>query len=199
MSVILEAIHFDIQEIVVTGILVGLVVIGLCCVTLGSIAYRSLESGITPMPSSGRVRRALESLLDELPATGAMAELGSGWGTVARQLARRRPRAWVVGFETSPLPYLFSRLRPCANLKFVRADFFKRDLGCFGLIYCYLCPALMERLAAKFERELEPGSIVVSNSFALRGWRPARVVEVDDFYRSRIYVYVLGFSEPGRS
>ncbi len=179
--------------------LAGLAVIVLCCLALLSIALHSVSSGITPMPSSGRARRALGVLLAEPPSAARVAELGSGWGGAARQLAAALPQARVEAYETSPLPYLASRFRPRPNLVLRRQDFFKADLGAYGLIYCYLCPALMVRLKPKLERELKPGTIVISNSFALSGWRPARVVEVDDFYRSRIYVYVLGFSEPGRS
>jgi hypothetical protein len=49
----------------------------------------------------------------------------------------------------------------------------------------------MERLRPKFERELKSGSLVVSHTFAVPGWVPESVWQVDDLYRTKIYLYVF--------
>ena len=66
--------------------------------------------GISPMPTLGRARRAM---LEQIPAeaTGAIYELGCGWGTLAIPLARRHPKARVIAYEVSPVPWLVARLR----------------------------------------------------------------------------------------
>ena len=58
-----------------------------------------------------------------------------------------------------------------------------------SVVICYLYPGAMRRLKGKFEKELSKGAIVVSNTFAIPGWRPMRVIEADDLYRTPLYVY----------
>ena len=145
----------------------------------------------------GAVRRQLLSLL---PADleGTILELGSGWGTLAFALADRCPRAQVVAFELSPLPYAFSRLRqrlaPRPNLRLVRQDFFTASFAGASAVVCYLFPSGMGRLAPKLSGELPPGARILSHTFALRGWQPLRTLVVDDLYRTPIYLY----EAPGR-
>ncbi len=49
----------------------------------------------------------------------------------------------------------------------------------------------MVRLAPKLLAELPPGSRILSHTFALRGWNPARSLVVDDLYRTPIYLYTV--------
>ena len=51
---------------------------------------------------------------------------------------------------------------------------------------CYLFPAGMERLKEKFERELRPGTKVVSHTHGVPGWEPLETIEVD---ATPIYIY----------
>ena len=62
---------------------------GIALGALSVIVY-TLRYGISPMPTSPRVRRVLLGLLPEDPG-GPVAELGAGWGTLAFPLARRWP------------------------------------------------------------------------------------------------------------
>ncbi len=155
------------------------------------LAY-SLITGISPVPTSPRVRAAI---LATLPARldGTVFELGSGWGTLAFPLARRFPDCRVVAIELSPVPWFFSRLRQSffrlPNLTIRREDFFDASLAGASLIVCYLFPRGMERLRPKFERELTPGTLVVSNTFAVPGWRPSSVRRGADLDVSTVYVY----------
>lgn len=169
-----------------------------------SIVFHTLRTGISPMPTSGRVRGPLLALL---PATieGTVLELGSGWGTLAFALADRCPRARVVAYELSPLPWAFSwlrqRLAPRPNLQLVRADFFQASFSGASAVVCYLFPGAMTRLAPKLSGELAPGTPVLSHTFALRGWTPVRTLVAADLYRTPIYLYTvppsLGSQPPG--
>lgn len=172
--------------------LLGGLVLALCGLVLLALVGHSLANSITPMPSSARAVTALLAVLAEIRPPARVAELGSGWGGVARRLAAELPGATVVAYETSPVPLLFSRLRPRPNLRLRRRDFLAAELGGYDLLYCYLCPELMTRLTPKLERELKAGAIVVSNTFGVRGWQPSRVIEQGDIWGSRLYVYVRG-------
>ena len=68
------------------------VVLAVIAVTL---AY-TLITGISPVPTTPRVARAMLALLPD-DVGGTIYELGAGWGTLALALARRYPRAQASG------------------------------------------------------------------------------------------------------
>lgn len=160
-----------------------------------SIVYWSIRNGIAPMPTSFKAKQAL---IQALPPTvsGNIYELGAGWGSLLLPLAQRYPYSEVTGFETSPLPFFVTRCRlyvkGLTHAKVLRRDFFKADLSDAGLIVCYLYPGAMHRLKSKFEAELKKGTWIISNTFAIPGWQPLQVVEVNDLYRNKIYLYQVG-------
>ena len=171
---------------------VELAALGAALLAIGSIFVYALRTGITPMPTSRRVKAAMLELVPD-DFEGTIVELGSGWGTLAVAFARRYPGCGVLAYELSPLPWLFSRLW-CAvaalpNLRVHRADFHGARLHGAGLVVCYLFPGAMERLRPKLEAELTPGALVLSNTFAMPGWRPLAVGEAEDVHHSKVYLY----------
>ncbi|NGX42362.1 MAG: hypothetical protein K940chlam7_00642 [Chlamydiae bacterium] len=175
-----------------TKILILLFFFGLLAWIVGSIVIWSIRNGISPMPTS---RKAKKSLLFLLPRDlkGKVYELGSGWGTLAFLLAKALTKCQIIGYELSTFPYFISKLRQwpqrLPNLTLVRGDFFSIPLDDASLIVCYLYPGAMRRLKSKFEKELKPGTWVISNTFAIPGWEPMRIEETGDIYRSKIYLY----------
>lgn len=173
----------------------NLVALVLVLATMAVIVVVTLRTGAPPLPTSPAVRKAMLDMLSQALA-GPVHELGSGWGGLALALARRYPEAQVVGYELSPLPWAFSRLRKAfsrvPNLEFRLGDFLAADHSGAGLVVCFLATPLMERLKPKLESELAPGALVLSNTFAIRGWNPVDVSTVADVHRSRIYLYRMG-------
>lgn len=150
-----------------------------------SIIYWTIKNGISPMPTSPKVQRALLSALPE-HIDGTILELGSGWGTLALALAKKYPNAQVIGYETSHIPYLFSLFLRRKNLTFIKKDFFKEPLNA-SLAVCYLYPKAMQRLKEKLEKE---GRIrIITHTFAINGWKANKIVEVNDLYKTNIYSY----------
>ena len=121
-------------------------------------------------------------------------ELGSGWGSLARALATQYPAYKVVGMEISIIPWVFSRimllLRPKKNLEFQLCNFFNTDISDCRLAVCYLAPSTMKRLYSKFCKELPSGSLILSNTFSLRGWTVMKSAIASDFYQSKIFLYM---------
>lgn len=158
-----------------------------------SIVLWTLRNGISPMPTSEKVKREILAVIPS-ETQGTLVDLGSGWGTMAIRMAKLFPQCHVIGYETSFVPYYFSKFWAfCAstsNLQFMRRNFFHVSFSQVSLIYCYLYPGAMKQLAIKFHEELSPGTIVVSNTFALPGWEAVKVVEVKDLYKTRVYVYM---------
>lgn len=161
-----------------------------------SLVVWSIRNGISPMPTSAKVKFCLYNLLPN-HLNGTIYDLGSGWGTLVIPLAGRYPDCPVIGFETSPLPYWMSVLRlkffkTCShlsNVQFVKSDFFSANLEDASLIVCYLYPGAMKKLKSKFEAELKPGTWVISNTFAVPGWKEERVLGAADLYHTKIYLY----------
>jgi hypothetical protein len=154
-----------------------------------SLLYYTLKNGISPMPTSSKVR---ETLLKHFPEIekGKIIDLGSGWGNLIFPLAKKFPSCQIIGYENSLIPYLFSFcLNTFSNLKIFRKSFFNASLHDADLIVCYLYSRGMDAVKKKLEQEMPPYAQVISHTFAIPGWEPTRVIEVDDLHRTKIYFY----------
>ncbi|CDR34380.1 class I SAM-dependent methyltransferase [Criblamydia sequanensis] len=158
-----------------------------------SVVFWSLRNGISPMPTSDKAKNKALALMSN-ETQGIVYDLGSGWGGMAIQIAKKLPHCQIIGFETSPVPFytslLWNKMERLANLKFVKKDFFHVNLSDASIVYCYLYPRAMQDLKAKFEEELKPGTIVISNTFSVPGWDPVQCLQLNDMYHTRIYAYV---------
>lgn len=161
-------------------------------VAAGSIVWFTLRTGIGPVPSMGRARRAMLAAAAVAP-DGDVVDPGSGWGTLAIAFARRFPTRRVVGYEVSWLPWLVSvalaRALGLRNVSFRRADFATADLSRAAVLACFLFPRGMDQIAQRLRRGDCNAALVISNTFALPGFTPAGVIPLDDLYRSKVYVY----------
>lgn len=158
-----------------------------------SVVIWSIKNGISPMPTSPKVKK---KLLDALPKNmeGKIIDLGSGWGTLVFPLAQKYPSCKVVGYEDSPIPYFYSKLKqklaniPNSELEY--RNFYKIPLVDAKMVICYLYPGAMQRLKSKFDKELQPGTLVISHTFAIPGWIPDRTIQANDIYKTKIYFYI---------
>jgi hypothetical protein len=100
-----------------------------------------------------------------------------------------RPDARLAGVETAPLNWLIARLRLAGRADIRLASLWQTDLADADLVYAYLSPAAMPRLWEKARAEMKPGSLLVSNSFAVPGEAPDEIVELDDLTHSRLLIW----------
>ena len=168
------------------------IVVGLAVAALISIVVTSLRVGISPMPSSRKAQKAIISAIP--PNThGLIFDLGSGWGNVIFSLARSFPLATIRGVELSPVPWAVSRIRVSlfgpSNLNIQRGNFQDISLEGAEVVVCYLFPDGMTSLKTKFEEELKPNTLIVSNTFRLAGWEPEEVITLNDIHQTPIYRY----------
>jgi len=157
-----------------------------------SIVWTTLQTGISPMMSSGMACQAMLASIDR-PANGPLIDLGSGWGTLVIALARKYPRQQVIGYELSWFPWLVSIILKYSlrlnNLTLYRKDFKKAELSNASILFCYLFPGGMVALHEKLKRELSNEILIVSNTFALPSCQPTKVIRLKDIYQTPIYVY----------
>jgi hypothetical protein len=150
--------------------------------------------GISPMPSSSKAYNTMMKLVDET-GVGPVIDLGSGWGSFVIRLAKRSPQRQIVGYELSILPWLTSSLLKkilgLKNLTLHRKNFYNVNLPAASVLVCYLYPEAMDKIKNKLLLEQPNVGFLISNNFALPSWKALKVVPLDDFYKSPIYLYKI--------
>lgn len=109
-------------------------------------------------------------------------ELGSGDGRVVREAAKLG--ATSIGIEQSWIRILYSRysanklalhLRG-VNVKFYHGDIFKRSYQNADIVYIYLLHKGVSKLEEKLKKELKKGSVVITQTYHFKDWRPYKRV-----------------------
>lgn len=116
-------------------------------------------------------------------------DLGSGDGRLLFLAAEKG--AMAIGVEINPYLILYTRLRvffsPLRKQIEVKwKNLWTTDLSGADVVFVYLLPFRMNELAAKLQRELKPGSLVVTNSFIFPNWKIFRSDAINHVYVYRI-------------
>jgi hypothetical protein len=182
------------------NIILALIIVLVMCViavmTAVALALTLIGGAMTGVPfvaAPGKVTDKLAELCP-LDAHSQFYDLGCGDGRFVAAMARRFPTATCIGVEKAPLPvillWLRMRLSPLRNMRFLYQDFADVDLTEATHIYLYLFPKIMDNLLPKFEKELKPGTRVVSCDFIFTNRTPNQVVPLGaGKHPHRLYVY----------
>jgi len=160
------------------------ILVAVLCFWLGTSLF-----GAPWIPTSGGIVRKMLFMADVKPGD-VVYDLGSGDGRIMITAAKEF-HARSVGIEINPLWVFWTRLI-VTNLglmdqaKVVWGNFFREDLSKADIVTLYLLQGTNDRLKSKLERELKPGTCVVSHVFTFTGWDP---VKVDA--ESKIYLYII--------
>jgi hypothetical protein len=114
--------------------------------------------------------RAAEELAKRLPENGRLIDLGCGLGGPLLRIQRQRSDAQLTGIEAAPLNWLIAkfRLRAGGSRADIRmGNLWDANLAKYDIVYAYLSPAPMARLWDKALLEMKPGSLFISNTFAI--------------------------------
>ena len=133
--------------------------------------------------------RAAQVLAARLPENGRLLDLGCGLGGPLARLHQARPDAILHGVEAAPLNWLIARLRLAGCARIRLGTLWRSDLSGYDVVYAYLSPAPMPRLWDKARAEMRPGSLFISNSFAVPGEQPDEVVELNDLSNARLLIW----------
>jgi len=147
-------------------------------------------------------RIRIDAVLDAVPMQPGdlFLDLGCGDGRVLRAV-RKRYGVGARGIDVNPLACLAARLRNLGDRRvwIQRSDFWEHHTGGADVVFCYLFPDVMDRMARKLEEELAPGTRVVSCNFPLPGWRPSAELHPDSFdHGDPIFLYRSGPPAPER-
>lgn len=157
------------------------------------LVYRGALGGQIPLYLSNRATAAaLAELTSDRPGMRFL-DLGAGLGSILSPLARLRPDARFTGVENAPATWALGRLRMTglANCDWRWGDIWRTELSAYDVVYAFLSPAPMAALWAKAQREMRPGTLLVSNSFAVPDVAAERVIEVEDARQTQLFCYRL--------
>lgn len=145
--------------------------------------------GLPPVPTKlSRIRKALE--LVNLRPEEVLYDLGSGDGRVLI-IAAREFGAQAVGIEIGPVQRAFSWLNVLRNgvrqtVRIEAGNFYQSDLSAADVVFVYATSKEISKLAAHLEKQMKPGSRLVSISADFPKWEPLAFDE-----RELIFVYQM--------
>jgi hypothetical protein len=133
---------------------------------------------------------ALGRLMRERSASHFI-DLGSGLGGVVRGIAGDGRKA--EGYETAPMAFLISAIlsKLTGRGQIYRRDIWSADITEADLVYVFLSPEPMPMVHDKARREMKPGSLLVSNSFAIPGLDADEIWDLSDRRKTRLYLYAM--------
>ena len=146
-------------------------------------------------------RTKIAAIINAVPmkADQTLVDLGCGDGRVLRE-AQKRYGVRTIGYEINPLAYLKARLSSFGpnKIKIRRENFWEADLSGADVVFCYLYPDVMKKLAAKLAAGLKPGTVVVSSNFSLPGFVPSKVLRLESsWHNDPMYIYQIGPKHSG--
>jgi trans-aconitate methyltransferase len=122
---------------------------------------------------SGVIRR-------EKLENGTFYDLGSCRGSFAKNMAKAFPTLNVRGIDNSRIRTVCAKAGGIflKNLIFVKGDIFGANVSSADIVYLYLPQELLPALQEKLQKELKPGSLVISASVSFPSWQPAQVYDL---------------------
>lgn len=168
----------DIVIIISAGILIG------CMIALSWFAGSDAPYVPTKMDN---IRKVLK--LAGVKRGKKFYELGSGDGRVVLEAAKLKAEA--IGIEQSWLRVLHSRYKGWKlashlkswNVDFFHGDLFKRSYLDADIVYLFLLQKGVNKLEGKLKKELKKGSIVITQTYHFKTWKPFK--KIGDFWLYR--------------
>lgn len=153
--------------------------------------FRGAASGRIPLYLSNAA--TVEALGDIFRQNKGLrfVDLGAGIASTLVPLARALPDRQFTGVENAPASWAIGRIRTrrIANVFWRHANLWDQALADYDGVYAFLSPAPMAALWQKALREMKPGSLFVSNSFAVPDVSPTEIVEINDTRQTQLYCY----------
>lgn len=148
--------------------------------------------GAGPLISPKKSLREAFSFI-KLSSQSNFYDLGSGTGR-AMIIARKEFGSNVHGLEISPILFIFSKFNLYLNgiRKFYlyRKNYTKHNLEKADVVYCFLSEKNMLGMKCQLEKELKPGTWVISYGFPLEDWLPVKIIYLNN--PGNMYIYKRG-------
>ncbi|NPA84922.1 MAG: methyltransferase domain-containing protein [Crenarchaeota archaeon] len=151
---------------------------------LWEVPFPELNFSVPYVPTPRHVAREMLKLAEVGPGD-VVYDLGSGDGRIPIMAVEEFGASRGVGVEIRSdlcqIAWEEVKKRGLEDkVEIVNADALDVPLGEATVVTMFLLPDLMELLRPKLERELRPGARVVSHEYVMAGWRPVKVVRIED-------------------
>jgi SAM-dependent methyltransferase len=140
--------------------------------------------------------------LGQVRASDVVYDLGCGDGRIVIEAVKRHgARGVCIDIDPARIREAQANAESAGaagSIRFITADLFESDLSDATVVMLFLWPEVNLRLRPKLQRELRPGTRVVSHWHDMGTWVPERTVEVDPAGgRARpLYLWTIGKAPP---
>lgn len=131
----------------------------------------------------------------KLKPSDRIIDLGCGDGRVLRMFEKQGVRD-LAGYEMNFWIYLLAKINNKiseSKSKIYLRDFKKVNLSKYNIIFCYLSNYYMNSLKGKFDKELKPGTKIISYVFKAKDWHEPKIVYTNKENKKsgKIFVYTI--------
>lgn len=149
-------------------------------------AETSSESAERVVPFVPTPMKVVESMLElaKVSRNDVVYDLGSGDGRIVI-MAAQKFGAHAVGVELDPELYKESsarinKLGLQKKAHIIYGNMFQVNVHPATVVTLYLLPSVNDQIEPMLDKELRPGTRVVSHDFSMNGWNPVKTEEVTD-------------------
>ena len=159
-------------------------------ILLTLIFWGTVTGDVPLFLSSTAVCDALLNILVKEKAV-SFADIGAGIGTVVAPLAQQASDLQIVALERAPIPWLLAywRCRHFPNVDVQYGSLWESNFAAYKVVFAFLSPAVMARVAAKVQSEMPIGGLFISSSFPVPNWTPEAVINTKDRHGAILYCY----------
>lgn len=165
----------------------GLVVVLICQGLLILLGMYLIWSWITQTPFYPSSTKKLSLIKDfvKLNKDDNFIDIGSGDGRIIIWAAKQGLQA--EGIEFNPFLTLLTKLKIFINRLSSRAkvfnkDFNNHDYSKYNIAYLYIFREHMDLILPKLQKEMRPGSVIVTNTFKFSNLTPDKTIDRYNIY-----------------
>jgi len=132
----------------------------------------------------------------KLSSSDRVVDLGCGDGRVLRFFEKKFGVTDLTGFEINYWAVLRAKIwnkYKKSSAKVNMQNFYNEDISKYNIVFCYLLEKALVRLKYKFDKELKPGTKVISYGFEIKNWRTPEIIycNPENHQVDRIFVYTI--------
>lgn len=160
-------------------ILIDLTLIALCLFAI-IILITMMTNLFLFVPFVPTPKRVVKFMIEKADLKGneTVYDLGCGDARLLTEAKKMYPGIRAIGYELSLGVWMAAKLRVWISRKDVKVhlrDLNHANLGDADVLLIYLVPEVMKKLKKKLDRELKPGTRVISHGFAIPEKEPVEV------------------------
>ena len=179
-----------------------LIALGLAAAVLAAPAAASAQATATQTPTRRpdviyvpTPEEVVEAMLQVAKVTknDVVYDLGTGDGRIPVTAAKKYG-ARGVGIDIDPQRIKDATENVTKNgvgdrVRIIQGDLFETNISEATVVTLYLLPSLNQKLIPKLNKELKPGTRIVSHAFDMGDWKPEQELDVNG---RKVYFWTIG-------